>query len=230
MSDTHDRHPRSPRRRAARHARGRRAALAARGCSRRCASRRAASSPQRCWSALLGFATVTQVQSNRAGRHVRRAPLRRPGPAPQRPQRRGTPRRQGDRRPGADPFPALRQHPAARRRRSSGPRRSRRRSASWPAPCPPRGPASGSRSPTPRTRSPSTTCSTGVEELRAAGAEAIEFNDDVRVVAQTSFEDAERGVVVDGRRISAPYVIDVIGDPRHPGRRRSTSSAASAST
>jgi uncharacterized protein YlxW (UPF0749 family) len=53
----------------------------------------------------------------------------------------------------------------------------------------------------------------GVEELRAAGAEAIEFNDEVRVVAQTSFEDAERGVVVDGRRISAPYVIDVIGSP-----------------
>ena len=53
----------------------------------------------------------------------------------------------------------------------------------------------------------------GVEELRAAGAEAIEFNNDVRVVAQTSFEDAERGVVVDGRRISAPYVIDVIGNP-----------------
>jgi uncharacterized protein YlxW (UPF0749 family) len=53
----------------------------------------------------------------------------------------------------------------------------------------------------------------GVEELRAAGAEAIEFNDEVRVVAQTSFEDAERGVVVDGRRISAPYVIDVIGNP-----------------
>ena len=53
----------------------------------------------------------------------------------------------------------------------------------------------------------------GVEELRAAGAEAIEFNDEVRVVAQTSFEDAERGVVVDGRRIAAPYVIDVIGDP-----------------
>ncbi len=53
----------------------------------------------------------------------------------------------------------------------------------------------------------------GVEELRAAGAEAIEFNDEVRVVAQTSFEDTERGVVVDGRRISAPYVIDVIGDP-----------------
>ena len=53
----------------------------------------------------------------------------------------------------------------------------------------------------------------GVEELRAAGAEAIEFNDDVRVVAQTSFEDAERGVVIDGRRVSAPYVIDVIGNP-----------------
>ncbi len=53
----------------------------------------------------------------------------------------------------------------------------------------------------------------GVEELRAAGAEAIEFNDEVRVVAQTSFEDADRGVVVDGQRIAAPYVIDVIGNP-----------------
>lgn len=53
----------------------------------------------------------------------------------------------------------------------------------------------------------------GVEELRAAGAEAIEFNDSVRVVAQTSFEDADRGVVVDGKRIAAPYAIDVIGDP-----------------
>lgn len=53
----------------------------------------------------------------------------------------------------------------------------------------------------------------GVEELRAAGAEAIEINDSARVVAQTSFEDADRGVVVDGKRIAAPYVIDVIGNP-----------------
>ncbi|MCW2759108.1 MAG: hypothetical protein JWO46_2854 [Nocardioidaceae bacterium] len=53
----------------------------------------------------------------------------------------------------------------------------------------------------------------GVEELRAAGAEAMEFNDSVRVVAQTSFEDADGGLLVDGQRVTAPYVIDVIGPP-----------------
>lgn len=53
----------------------------------------------------------------------------------------------------------------------------------------------------------------GVEELRAAGAEAMEFNDSVRVVAQTSFENADRGLLIDGKQIAAPYVIDVIGDP-----------------
>ena len=53
----------------------------------------------------------------------------------------------------------------------------------------------------------------GVEELRAAGAEAMEFNDSVRVVAQTSFEDGDRGLLIDGKEIAPPYVIDVIGDP-----------------
>jgi uncharacterized protein YlxW (UPF0749 family) len=53
----------------------------------------------------------------------------------------------------------------------------------------------------------------GVEELRAAGAEAIEFDDAVRVIAQTAFQDGQDGLLVDGRQIRAPYVIDVIGDP-----------------
>ncbi len=53
----------------------------------------------------------------------------------------------------------------------------------------------------------------GVEELRAAGAEAMEFNDSVRVVAQTSFEQADRGLLIDTKQITSPYVIDVIGDP-----------------
>lgn len=53
----------------------------------------------------------------------------------------------------------------------------------------------------------------GVEELRAGGAEAMEFNDSVRVVAQTSFDDADPGLLIDGKQIPAPYVIDVIGDP-----------------
>jgi uncharacterized protein YlxW (UPF0749 family) len=54
----------------------------------------------------------------------------------------------------------------------------------------------------------------GIEELRDAGAEAMEINDAVRVVAQTSFEAADDGRInVDGALLSAPFVIDAIGDP-----------------
>ncbi len=53
----------------------------------------------------------------------------------------------------------------------------------------------------------------GVEELRNAGVEAIEINDRVRVIAQTSFEDDPDGIRVDGVVIKAPYVIDAIGNP-----------------
>ena len=53
----------------------------------------------------------------------------------------------------------------------------------------------------------------GVEELRDAGAEAMEINDAVRVVAQTSFESAPGGIDVDGRILKSPFTIDVIGDP-----------------
>ncbi len=53
----------------------------------------------------------------------------------------------------------------------------------------------------------------GIEELRNAGVEAIEINDQVRVIAQTSFEDVEGGVSVDGVTLKPPYVIDAIGNP-----------------
>ena len=52
----------------------------------------------------------------------------------------------------------------------------------------------------------------GLEELRDAGAEAIEINDTVRVIAQTSLTDGENGVIVDGVQLSTPYTIEVIGD------------------
>lgn len=52
----------------------------------------------------------------------------------------------------------------------------------------------------------------GIEELRDSGAEAIEINNSVRVVAQTAFEDGEDGVVVDGTELSPPYTIEAIGD------------------
>ena len=53
-----------------------------------------------------------------------------------------------------------------------------------------------------------------VEELRDAGAEAIEVNGVVRVVAQTWFADSERGLTIDGTDVAAPYVVVAIGDPQ----------------
>ncbi len=50
-----------------------------------------------------------------------------------------------------------------------------------------------------------------IEELRDAGAEAIEVNDSARVVAQTYFADGDDGVAVDGAQLKPPYVIDTIG-------------------
>jgi len=53
-----------------------------------------------------------------------------------------------------------------------------------------------------------------IQELRAAGAEAIEFNDRVRFVAQSSVSESSQGIAVDGQLLNNPYVIDVIGEPR----------------
>jgi uncharacterized protein YlxW (UPF0749 family) len=52
-----------------------------------------------------------------------------------------------------------------------------------------------------------------VQELRNAGAEAMQINGEVRVNASTSFEDGVGGIIVDGQQLSPPYVIDVIGEP-----------------
>ena len=52
-----------------------------------------------------------------------------------------------------------------------------------------------------------------ITELRTSFAEAMEFNDEVRIVAQSSFADGVGGVLVDGRLLTSPYVIEVIGDP-----------------
>jgi len=53
-----------------------------------------------------------------------------------------------------------------------------------------------------------------IEELRDAGAEAIEFNDRVRVVATTYVSADQAGLKVDGVRLTAPYTINAIGDPK----------------
>lgn len=51
----------------------------------------------------------------------------------------------------------------------------------------------------------------GVEELRDAGAESIEINDTVRVVASTSFTEREGAVLIDGVAVRPPYLIAAIG-------------------
>ncbi|MCW2817124.1 MAG: hypothetical protein JWN84_4579 [Nocardioides sp.] len=51
-----------------------------------------------------------------------------------------------------------------------------------------------------------------VQELRSVGAEAIQVNGEVRLVAQSSFEPGVGGTVIDGTLVEPPYVIDAIGD------------------
>ncbi|WP_407554403.1 DUF881 domain-containing protein [Streptomyces sp. Pv4-95] len=51
-----------------------------------------------------------------------------------------------------------------------------------------------------------------IQELRAAGAEAIQVND-VRVVADTYLSDVRGGVEIDGKRVTQPYRFKVIGKP-----------------
>jgi uncharacterized protein YlxW (UPF0749 family) len=52
-----------------------------------------------------------------------------------------------------------------------------------------------------------------IQELRTAGAEAIQINGEVRVVARTSFADGVGGLLVDGELVTSPYVVDAIGEP-----------------
>ena len=52
-----------------------------------------------------------------------------------------------------------------------------------------------------------------VQEMRDAGAEAIEFNDSVRVVASTWFSSTGTALTVDDQRLTRPITMEVIGDP-----------------
>lgn len=52
-----------------------------------------------------------------------------------------------------------------------------------------------------------------LEELRDAGAEVVEFNDGVRVVASSWIDlDDRGGIVVDGVSLTRPIIIEAIGD------------------
>jgi uncharacterized protein YlxW (UPF0749 family) len=52
-----------------------------------------------------------------------------------------------------------------------------------------------------------------IEELRSAGAEAMQVNGKVRLVAQSAVEAAPGGLRIDGTLVTSPYVLDAIGDP-----------------
>ncbi|WP_030316189.1 DUF881 domain-containing protein [Streptomyces sp. NRRL B-3229] len=52
-----------------------------------------------------------------------------------------------------------------------------------------------------------------IQELRAAGAEAIQVNG-VRVVAGTYLSESDKSVSVDGNKITAPFRFKVIGNPQ----------------
>ena len=52
-----------------------------------------------------------------------------------------------------------------------------------------------------------------VEEMRDAGAEVIEVNNTIRVVASTWFGSDARGLVIDDKPVSRPITLEVIGDP-----------------
>ena len=51
-----------------------------------------------------------------------------------------------------------------------------------------------------------------IEELRDAGAEAIQINGSVRVVSSTDFVDDAPGIRIDGQKLNSPYVVEAIGE------------------
>ncbi len=51
-----------------------------------------------------------------------------------------------------------------------------------------------------------------IQELRDAGAEAIQVNS-IRIVASSHFNQGASGIEIDGKSVLAPYTITAIGDP-----------------
>lgn len=52
-----------------------------------------------------------------------------------------------------------------------------------------------------------------IQELRDAGAEVIEINDSIRLVAQSWVADTGTGLVIDDQQVDLPIVIEAIGEP-----------------
>lgn len=53
-----------------------------------------------------------------------------------------------------------------------------------------------------------------VQELRDSGAEVIEINDSIRLVAQSWMQMNNGTLVIDGQQVDLPITIDAIGDPQ----------------
>ena len=51
----------------------------------------------------------------------------------------------------------------------------------------------------------------GIEELRDAGAEALQINSRVRFVQSSWVAGPPGGIVIDGHHVQSPYVIEAIG-------------------
>lgn len=52
-----------------------------------------------------------------------------------------------------------------------------------------------------------------IQELRTNGAEAIQINGRVRVVADTPIQDAVGGFLIGGQQVEPPYIVEAIGEP-----------------
>jgi uncharacterized protein YlxW (UPF0749 family) len=65
----------------------------------------------------------------------------------------------------------------------------------------------------PGSRMDATVLLDAVEEMRDAGAEVIEVNDTIRVVGSSWFSSDGDQLVIDGKPVSRPVTIEVIGDP-----------------
>ena len=170
------------------------------GHRRACCSPSSASPPS-CRSAPTTSTTATPRCASRTSSTCSPvSPVRPSAPAP---------RSTGSSRPSATCSPT----PSGSAPRSRRPSSRSTPSTSWPGWCPVTGP--GIRITITEQTGPVDIDSVldTVEELRSAGAEAMQFNGQVRVIAQTSLEDAVGGFSVDGTLVTSPYVIDVIGDP-----------------
>ena len=188
--------------------------------------------------AVLGLRRDHPGAHQHSRQHLRRLPRAGPRRRPRRPGRHAQ-RAQAEIDRLEAPRPTCSRDTERRRGRAgAGPAAGADSSASWPARC--RSPARASGSPSTEGAAPvdvDTVLDT-VEELRAAGAEAMQINGKVRRGGpERRSRTPPAGSSSTARLLKPPYVIDVIGDPHTlagahvvPRRARSSSSRTTAAT